>query len=52
MRELLVTLLLGSLLVGARCALEERHDKRKCSWVSPYKNTLQRDIHGRWQCRP
>lgn len=52
MREILVTLLVCAILVGARCAIQERHDRPKCSWVSPYRNTLQQDIHGRWQCRP
>lgn len=52
MRELLVTLLFCALLSGARCALSERHDTPRCSWVSPYRNTLQRDTNRRWECRP
>lgn len=52
MREVFVTFVLCSLLLGARCAMQERHDRPRCSWVSPYRNTIQRDMNGRWECRP
>jgi hypothetical protein len=43
---------LAVLLAIALYATLKDKKQVRCSWRSPYANTLQHDIHGEWVCDP
>ena len=52
MRDLLFVLAAAALNIAAcECVHRTKATAAKCSWASPFKNTLQHDIHRRWVCR-
>jgi len=52
MRDFIFYAAVLTVLSAGRCALSEDHKDPRCGWVSPYKNTIQHDMHREWKCRP